>query len=684
MISRIKSSCSKYRRSVAGIGESERVFYSAKNAHVGVQWLIQLPKGACVGAPVVAGSDFPAEIYYEGFTKVTRLSSESGLFVPDDYPDVLIPFSQPVEAEADGWFIVYFDFYVPVSAEAGAHRAEVEIRAGNRTLREQFEIFVYGCSVSGINRLRSCFLLRDKDIEWGEGKFDRDLKRVYFERIMDFRVNSFVLPVDSEYTAEQIAEEADRYFDHPMFTSFALQNDTAGVTSARTDTYADQIYALAKRSRPGRNLLTKAYTYFYDEADESGKTASALKRVKNYQNELEKAAAFIENSQTHEFDVFKSIPNWRESIVSLPCIGTVHPTSKCAELLDRTGIWCPAFGRLEDKHIREKFRHLAETAGKELWWYGCMGPRYPHPTYHIDDFLLSSRILGWMQCAYGVHGLLYWDAAGYKPGSPVGKPDAEDWDVYTSPYKGSNLPAGDGFLFYPGRKYGVNGPLPSLRLMSIRDGLEDYELLLDAVKIAEKRGDDLSLLYGDLFENVMYDADEARFLERHRNLLAYLESGALPERKKSEADYLEGDTEKLPESVKTQPEGKIWISRNGVGYGRAFEIYTQPTDDDRWMEISVALSDFLPLRSATRLKFSVKNFESRSLTLFIYLESGGESFLCQARELFENTEITVDIPYDRCVAAGSEKVVLKLRVRNTYRKEEKYSVRLAVNRFSIT
>lgn len=660
-----------------------RVFHTAKNAHTGIQWLLDVPKGAELKAPEFSAEVLSADIYFECFTRVSRVSAESDLFSPGDYPDALVPFDREIVAEREGLFIVYFDVYCPLNAPAGAIEVTLCLRADGQTLQERAQIVVHDCAVSEKNHVRSCFLLRDDDIAYGEGEYDRSLKRIYFEKLMQFRLNSYVLPGDRDFSAQQIAEEADRYFDHPMFTSFGLQNDSGGVTSAKTD-YDEQIFALAERSRPGRNLLTKAYTYFYDEADEAGTTAEALERVREYQCRLKNVADIIENDKSEKFTRFREIGDWRRSVEELPCIGTVHPTSKCAELLDRTGIWCPAFGRLEDKHIREKFRHLAETEGKELWWYGCMGPRYPHPTYHIDDFLLSSRILGWMQCSYGVHGLLYWDAAGYKPGSPVGKPDAEDWDVYTSPYKGSNLPAGDGFLFYPGRKYGVNGPLPSLRLMSIRDGLEDYELLLDAVKIAEKRGDDQSLLYGDLFENVMYDADEARFLERHRKLLEYLESGSLPEREKGEADYLEGDTEKLLGSVKTQPAGKTWISRNGVGYGRAFEIYTQPTDDDRWMEISFALSDFLPVSAATRLKFSVKNFESRSLTLFICLESGGESFLCQARELFENTEITVDIPYDRCVAAGSEKVVLKLRVRNTYRKEEKYSVRLAVNCFSIT
>ena len=87
-----------------------------------------------------------------------------------------------------------------------------------------------------------------------------------------------------------------------------------------------------------------------------------------------------------------------------------------------------------------------------------------------------------MQNKYDIQGNLYWDAAAYTDEANV----ATDGDfyneyinVYEEPYRKSTetFPAGDGFLVYPGEAYGVDGPLPSLRLMSIRDGMEEYELL---------------------------------------------------------------------------------------------------------------------------------------------------------------------------------------------------------------
>ena len=56
-------------------------------------------------------------------------------------------------------------------------------------------------------------------------------------------------------------------------------------------------------------------------------------------------------------------------------------------------------------------------------------------------------------------------------------------------YPGTN---GDGFLFYPGKPYGIEGPVGSIRLHSIRDGLEDYETIW---QLRERYGE-LSEKYG--------------------------------------------------------------------------------------------------------------------------------------------------------------------------------------------
>ena len=48
--------------------------------------------------------------------------------------------------------------------------------------------------------------------------------------------------------------------------------------------------------------------------------------------------------------------------------------------------------------------------------------------------------------------------------------------MHTYPTDGDHYP-GEAMLVYPGEDAGVQGPLPSLRLKWIREGVEDYEYI---------------------------------------------------------------------------------------------------------------------------------------------------------------------------------------------------------------
>ena len=104
--------------------------------------------------------------------------------------------------------------------------------------------------------------------------------------------------------------------------------------------------------------------------------------------------------------------------------------------------------------------------GEEAWWYGCSTPYPPFPTYHIDDELIASRILSWMQFDYGSDGTLYW-------GVNNSSQKADLWENAVD----YNAAMGDGSLLYPAKKFGSLEPISTLRLESIREGQEDYEYL---------------------------------------------------------------------------------------------------------------------------------------------------------------------------------------------------------------
>ena len=126
--------------------------------------------------------------------------------------------------------------------------------------------------------------------------------------------------------------------------------------------------------------------------------------------------------------------------------------------------------------------------------YTCVSPVYPYPTNHIDDFTFGNRVLSWIVKKYDIEAYLNWAANDYLEtnyGNPVNDPYTEATRGYTP---------GDGFFFYPGAKYGITGPVGSLRAVAYRDGVEDFEYLAQIEKLYEERG-----MSAEVFLNSIYD-----------------------------------------------------------------------------------------------------------------------------------------------------------------------------------
>src|SRR6185295_4120958 len=87
--------------------------------------------------------------------------------------------------------------------------------------------------------------------------------------------------------------------------------------------------------------------------------------------------------------------------------------------------------------------------------------------WELDFPLLNYRIPAWESRRYGLTGLLYW--------TMVFWPESDPW---LNPLSFKQQFNGEGVLFYPGADAGIDGPVASMRLKALRDGLEDYEYLV--------------------------------------------------------------------------------------------------------------------------------------------------------------------------------------------------------------
>jgi len=113
----------------------------------------------------------------------------------------------------------------------------------------------------------------------------------------------------------------------------------------------------------------------------------------------------------------------------------------------------------------------ARNQGKKVWVYVCNSPVKPYPNFFVTmNTGMEHRLLtGFMASSYRIDGVLYWAHRDNWPAAPMGDSVFTDWDIVWD---------GDGQLY----QRGPDGPVPSIRLENIRDGMEDY----DYIKLAEK------------------------------------------------------------------------------------------------------------------------------------------------------------------------------------------------------
>ena len=181
--------------------------------------------------------------------------------------------------------------------------------------------------------------------------------------------------------------------------------------------------------------------------------------------------------------VGKAEPRLRRLVVEQPY--PRHPNS--GTLNGSLDIWCSLFPYIDEASFQK-----VQQAGDDVWIYTALVQSIPkfHPNYavlkpdappyhdavnvdrppywQIDFPLLSYRIAPWINYRYKSTGLLYWSTCFW------GRSHRNPWD---NPTYGDHW-NGEGMLFYPGTEAGIHGPIASVRLKNLRDGMEDYEYFI--------------------------------------------------------------------------------------------------------------------------------------------------------------------------------------------------------------
>lgn len=112
--------------------------------------------------------------------------------------------------------------------------------------------------------------------------------------------------------------------------------------------------------------------------------------------------------------------------------------------------------------------------GRPIWLYNANSPFPPYPNRHLDQPLTENRLWPLLALKYNASGYLFWAVNTYR-----GIPDEYISSLGPGPNGKPLHPPGDCWFYYRTS----NGLIPSLRMMSFREGMIDVSLLKQLAKI---------------------------------------------------------------------------------------------------------------------------------------------------------------------------------------------------------
>ncbi len=502
------------------------------------------------------------------------------------YPDAILPFDtavaygeNKVAKNQNQSVTVRFD--IPEDQPAGEYTGSLTVKVDGEAYPVPVSLKVYGATVSEEVHSKTAFTF-SWQLEEGEFDYSLEKRMDYYNFLAEYLVSGadiFNFKEASYYTDEVIEVFCDKVaelWQNPKISSIKFPKFTVSNTSY---TLGDREYTgvqvvnaelcdriinalIDKCILDGKNYMTKMYFRGMDEPRMWGNAGDEMIRCfhDSYLKVVERANAYADTLKNGENDAL--IEEVKGAISAMPVVTTYDVIDEENPVQGIT--YCPYYSDMDNE---AKLQSYLQHSYNEMWWYGCNFPVSPYPTYHIDDSLLSARIASWMQYDYGIVGNLYWAVDEWHSNNG----DYNFYDNITAP-----LDAGDGILVYPGKPYGLDTPVASLRLEAIRDGLEEYELLR-SLDLAYKAKDAtcsidgmLSLLTESLYSGARVVRDIPVFTNCRKALYELCELEK--ETGFTIAEYYEEDGEykvKLyaKEGCEIKSHGKLLTSTKTIGSG---------------------------------------------------------------------------------------------------------------------
>jgi hypothetical protein len=455
-----------------------------------------------------------------------RKPSPRSAYGPGLFPDPLLPFIDPVSGDSttalqridlpDGSTFegaqysaypislfpgqhcsIWVDVFVPPDAQAGIYKGEIKVKAdGNISSTVTITLKVWDFTLPDIATHSThlghfSLISRIWDVDRESEEF-KEIELRFCKEMAKHRINppiphSLLPEVNEDGSITIIPEKHEKlvkYVEQTNLVDFEVprtpfMSNTSNSTRPTPENQTDPV-AIEKSIRYYREMYQylkdngwdeRAYLYMIDEPN----SVKDYNQVINLAKAAEEGAPDLQRLVVEQ--TYKHEPSW-------------------PDLDESIDIWCSLFGFIDRETIQEKIAN-----GDQVWSYSALvqpAPSY-HPDYdevkdknppywHIDQPVIAYRIPAWINRQYDITGLLYWTTSGwYDEHGPWLVPGFVHYSQIDENRYEARYYNGGGMLFYPGINAGFDGPVTTIRLKNIREGLEDYEYF--AILEAKGEGD---------------------------------------------------------------------------------------------------------------------------------------------------------------------------------------------------
>ncbi len=397
-----------------------------------------------------------------------------GQTIPDPTPWVKDGMTFDLPAGKSRLFII--KVHSTADSTAGLYEAVVTVKdaAGNEVRRARVSAFVWNFTLPESTSCKTQMDLSWYNIYVAHRCYEGDdslLYKNYYDYLLENRICAYTLPYDTEgyYTDERILQ----YLNNPRVVAF---NPIAW----KKDATADRVRAAYRFLSQNPTWMEKAYFYVVDEPtdkaslDRVNAVGEVLKEnFPGYKMMAPEHVNYALNKDSTA-DNFSAVQNCVNVWCYKPYFYTTFAEYRYSSYTPEQKLTYWNTPMLEHNLGTFADRMKAEQeGGDELWWYVTRAPESPEITLLMETQAVRYRILFWQQKLYGVDGFLYylvndWYEISENQGlnSKHEINSAYPYDVY-----------GNGVLLYCGVPFGEYGPVGSLRLECVRDGIEDFEYL---------------------------------------------------------------------------------------------------------------------------------------------------------------------------------------------------------------